>query len=105
MEQRLGHDFSHVRIHSGPAAEQSARDVNANAFTVGNHLVFGTGKYAPRSAKGKWLLAHELTHVIQQQSSIDSGVSGGTQFILRRDTVYDSPNGGAPGVKFTVGKE
>ncbi|MDT4331508.1 DUF4157 domain-containing protein [Methylomonas sp. MV1] len=66
MEQRFGHDFSRVRVHSGGAAEQSAWDVNANAYTVGNHIVFGTGRFAPGTHDGRRLIAHELTHVVQQ---------------------------------------
>jgi Domain of unknown function (DUF4157) len=67
MSQRFGHDFSDVRVHSGAAAQQSARDVNANAYTVGNNIVFGAGHYIPTTHQGKRLLAHELTHVVQQQ--------------------------------------
>lgn len=66
MEQRFGHDFSRVRVHSGAAAEQSARDVNAHAYTVGRDIVFGVGQFAPATPGGRRLLAHELTHVVQQ---------------------------------------
>ena len=66
MEQRFGHDFSRVRVHSGAAAEQSARDVNANAYTVGHDIVFGAGRFAPGTYEGRRLIAHELTHVLQQ---------------------------------------
>lgn len=66
MEQRFGYNFSRVRVHSGPVAEQSARDVNAYAYTVGNNVVFGAGQYAPSTAGGQRLVAHELTHVVQQ---------------------------------------
>ena len=69
MEQRFGHDFSRVRVHAGGAAEQSAREVNANAYTVGHNVVFGTGRFAPGTNEGRRLLAHELTHVVQQSSS------------------------------------
>ena len=68
MEQRFGHDFSHVRVHTGGTADQSAREVNANAYTVGNNVVFGAGQFAPQTQSGKRLLAHELTHVVQQAS-------------------------------------
>ena len=61
MESRFGHDFSQVRLHTDSAAAQSARDVAARAYTVGNHIAFGAG------AAGSQLLAHELTHTIQQQ--------------------------------------
>ena len=66
MEQRFGYDFSRVRVHSGAAAEQSARDVNANAYTVGHDIVFGAGRFAPGTHEGRRLIAHELTHVVQQ---------------------------------------
>ena len=69
MEQRFGHDFSMVRVHSGAAAGQSARAVNAAAYTVGGHIVFGAGQYAPGTTAGRRLLAHELTHVVQQESA------------------------------------
>ncbi len=66
MEQRFGSDFSRVRVHSGAAAEQSARDVNAHAYTVGHNIVFGAGRFAPGTHQGRRLIAHELTHVVQQ---------------------------------------
>lgn len=69
MEQRFGHDFSQVRVHTGLAAEQSARDVNAHAYTVGQNIVFGADRFVPGSHEGQRLLAHELTHVIQQSGS------------------------------------
>jgi Domain of unknown function (DUF4157) len=69
MEQRFNYDFSKVRVHSGAAAEQSARDVNARAYTVGHDIVFGAGRFAPRTREGRRLIAHELTHVVQQAAS------------------------------------
>ena len=70
MEQRFGHDFSTVRIYSGGAAEQSARDVSAQAYTVGQNVVFGAGRFAPGTHQGRRLIAHELTHVVQQQAGV-----------------------------------
>jgi hypothetical protein len=70
MGQRFGHDFSRVRIHTGVEAERSARDVNANAYTVGQNVVFASGQYEPREQRGRHLVAHELTHVIQQSGSM-----------------------------------
>ncbi|MDA9504183.1 hypothetical protein XI09_05275 [Bradyrhizobium sp. CCBAU 11386] len=70
METRLGHDFGHVHIHTGSVAEASARAVHANAYTVGNHVVFGANKYRPGSVEGDRLLAHELTHVKQQAGAV-----------------------------------
>jgi len=66
LESRFGYDFSSVRVHSGTSAERSARDVAANAYTVGNQIVFGAGQFDPGTTNGRRLLAHELTHVIQQ---------------------------------------
>jgi hypothetical protein len=66
MEQRFGHDFSGVRIHTDERAAESAQSVNALAYTVGRDIVFGAGQYAPTLPAGQKLLAHELTHVVQQ---------------------------------------
>jgi len=66
MESRLGHDFSRVRVHADSRAAAAARRENAEAYTFGRHVVFGAGKYRPRTADGQRLLAHELTHVVQQ---------------------------------------
>ncbi|HKP51307.1 MAG TPA: DUF4157 domain-containing protein [Chloroflexia bacterium] len=74
MEPRFGHDFSRVRIHSGPTAEQSARDLNANAYTVGHDIVFGAGRFIPGTHEGQRLIAHELTHVVQQSGSTSTAV-------------------------------
>lgn len=63
---RFDHDFDNVRVHADAAAAESARSINALAYTVGPHVIFGAEQYAPRSAAGKRLLAHELTHVVQQ---------------------------------------
>ncbi len=68
MESRFGHDFSKVRVHADAKAAESAQAVNATAYTVGSDMVFGTGQYAPETNEGKQLLAHELTHVVQQGS-------------------------------------
>src|SRR5258708_6511033 len=68
MEPRFGFDFSRVRVHTGEEAAESARAMNANAYTAGEHVVFGEGKYTPGVPSGKGLIAHELTHVVQQAS-------------------------------------
>ncbi len=70
MESRLGYDFSRVRVHGDAEAAESARAVSALAYTVGPHIVFDAGRYAPRTHAGSKLLAHELTHVIQQSGSV-----------------------------------
>lgn len=69
MEPRFGADFSDVRIHTGDQAAQLSADLGAHAFTVGNHVYFGRNQYQPDSASGKQLIAHELTHTIQQGGS------------------------------------
>jgi hypothetical protein len=66
MESHLGHDFSRVRVHTDERAAESASEVNALAYTIGQDIVFAHGQYAPRSAEGRKLLAHELTHTVQQ---------------------------------------
>jgi len=68
MESRLGADFSDVRVHTDGKAAESARSVQAHAYTVGNDVVFQSDKYAPGSESGQRMLAHELTHVVQQRS-------------------------------------
>ncbi len=68
MEARLGHDFGDVRVHHDASAEESARAVNAHAYTVGPDIVFQRDRYDPSSETGRVTLAHELTHVIQQRS-------------------------------------
>lgn len=68
MESRFGHDFSGVRIHDDAGAAESARSLDAHAYTYGNDIVFGSGQYDPRSNSGKHLLAHELAHVVQAQT-------------------------------------
>jgi hypothetical protein len=66
LEPHFGHDFGQVRVHIGNQAAELARSVRARAFTVGNDVVFGAGEYRPESQAGQQLLAHELTHVVQQ---------------------------------------
>jgi hypothetical protein len=69
MEARFGYDFSDVKIHAGAEAASMSADLHAKAFTVGNNIYFNQGKYAPDSSDGKQLLAHELTHTLQQGGS------------------------------------
>ncbi len=66
VEPRLGHSFSYVRVHADTRAAEAAAALNARAFTTGADIFFGAGQYAPHSLAGQRLLAHELTHVIQQ---------------------------------------
>ena len=87
MESRFGADFSSVRIHTDHSAIQLSRELNAQAFTVGNDIYFNSGKYAPEASDGKHLLAHELTHVIQQSGS------GNTAHIAPRIQRQIAPGG------------
>ncbi len=68
MEPRFGHEFGHVRVHTGEKAARSARNLDALAYTVGHDVVFASGQYSPHSSAGRRLLAHELTHVLQQDA-------------------------------------
>jgi hypothetical protein len=70
FEPRFGTDFSQVRIHADSQAAEAARAVNAKAFTLGRDVVFGAGEYQSRSSERQRLLAHELTHVLQQRNSL-----------------------------------
>ncbi len=81
FEPRLGLDLNRVRLHTGLPAEQSARDLNAHAYTVGDDIVFAAGRLAPETPVGRQLLAHELTHVLQQT------VSGTSPLRLQRQPV------------------
>ncbi len=87
MEPRFGHDFSQVRVHADTKASASAQAVNALAYTVGRDVVFGTGQYSPQTHGGRRLMAHELTHIVQQsklsprmQRKPDSRPSPNVQF-------------------------
>jgi hypothetical protein len=73
MEGQLGHDFSHVRVHTGAGADRSSTELGARAYTVGNEVVFRKGEYAPHTPRGRRLLAHELTHVVQQTGGETGG--------------------------------
>jgi hypothetical protein len=73
MEGRMGHSFADVRVHHDASAAQSAGAIDARAYTLGSHVVFAAGAYRPRTAGGRRLLAHELTHVVQQEGSGEPG--------------------------------
>ncbi len=88
MESHFGYDFTSVRIHTDGMAAKSAQNMNALAYTIGNDIVFGEGQYRPSTSEGKRLLAHELTHVVQQNylqgsASRIVGVLGSTDMISR----------------------
>ena len=69
FEARLGYDFGHARVHNGARAAESARAVGARTYTIGQNVVFATSEYAPQTFAGRRLLAHELSHVLQQRQS------------------------------------
>jgi hypothetical protein len=77
MESGLGADFGDVRVHTDGASAESARAVQAHAYTVGNDVVFQSGLYQPGTADGQRMLAHELTHVVQQRSGPVDGTATG----------------------------
>jgi hypothetical protein len=74
MEPRFGHDFSGVRVHTDARAAESAEAVNAHAFTVGQDVVFAPGQYQPSTDAGNALIAHELSHVLQQEGTSGQSV-------------------------------
>src|SRR5438309_405335 len=78
MEARFGHDFGDVRVHTDTRASESAKAVQAHAYTVGSDIVFQSDRYSPNSSEGQRMLAHELTHVVQQRSGpVDGTPAGG----------------------------
>ena len=93
METRFDHDFGQVRVHTDIQAAQSAHAVHASAYTVGHDVVFGPGEYAPQSHPGERLLAHELTHVVQQEG----GNSLNGPMVLQRDRESGTGAGTTPG--------
>jgi hypothetical protein len=83
MEQRFGWDFTRVRVHDDVAGARSARELQAHAYTAGDHIVFGAARYAPSSTEGRHLLAHELAHVVQQAAP-----GAASMRVIRRAPVY-----------------
>jgi hypothetical protein len=104
FESRFGQDFSHVRLHTDRKAAELAQNLNAKAFTIGRDVVFGAGHYTPQTNAGRRLLAHELTHVVQQQdyqnstnkSDIQRGSKTGTLpaaiVAITESVVFQNPN-------------
>ena len=97
MESRLGADFSDVRVHTDGRASESAKSVQAYAYTVGNDVVFQSGKYEPQSESGQRMLAHELTHVVQQRSGPVDGTPapGGIKISHPSDSFERAAEGSA----------
>lgn len=106
MSQALGHDFSSVRIHIDGEAHALNQQLNARAFTTGADIFFRSGAYSPQSSAGQQLLAHELTHVVQQASgAVDGGGAGmrvnapGDRFEQEADAVARQVSSAAPAVQ------
>ncbi len=78
-ESRFGHDFSSVRIHAGPLSARASRTLKAQAFTRGQDVYFGAGYYQPETSRGRWLIAHELAHTVQQRGGDSRGHAGTIQ--------------------------
>jgi hypothetical protein len=90
MESSMGQDFSDVRVHTGTDAANASKSVQAQAFTVGNEIVFNEGKYNPGSPEGDRTIAHELTHVVQQRSGdVDGESRGGGIKVSTPDDRFD----------------
>lgn len=116
LEPHFGYDFSQVRVHADELAAESAQAVGANAYTAGSHIVFGSGRYAPGTDSGQRLVAHELTHVVQQASgpvpgnpiggglyvsdpgdSFERSARTGTTSTLSEHDSHEDPDTGTPG--------
>jgi len=93
MASRFGQDFSHVRIHTGPRADSAARAVQARAFTLDHDIVFADGQYDPHGTRGRQLLAHELTHVLQQRPAAGGGVGSAVALRAPAGSVQRQPSG------------
>ena len=91
FEPRFVRDFSHVRVHTESSAADTAKSINARAFTLGNHVVMGSGEYHPNSRSGQRLLGHELTHVIQQGEGRTSNKA------QHRESIESDPIDAVPG--------
>ncbi|MDH3974165.1 MAG: DUF4157 domain-containing protein [Deltaproteobacteria bacterium] len=83
FEPRFGTDFSGVRVHADNSAAKLSKSINARAFTLGRNIVFGAGQYKPYSGEGKRLMAHELTHVVQQNTTGNS--------VIQKAEIDDNP--------------
>lgn len=96
MEYRFGADFSHVQIHEDDKAQRSASAISAEAYTYGSHIVFARGKYEPESQRGKHLLAHELTHVLQQDKSVKRRIDPAANANPATESNAPLPNAAGP---------
>lgn len=84
MEERFGRDFSEVRIHTSTSAGMMSQRLNARAFTFGRHVFFAPGEHQPHTERGRRLLAHELTHVVQQSGGVHAGLTAAHQPLVQR---------------------
>ncbi len=98
-EEALGHDFSSVRIHTDRRDARNATEIGARAYTLGHHIVFGSGHYQPATAAGRHLLAHELTHVVQQNEA-DHGTGRASWVWRQEDDREDRPNSAPRAVEY-----
>ena len=97
MEPRFGHDFSKVRVHADARAAQSAQAINARAYTAGREVVFGAGQHSPDTSGGMRLLAHELTHVVQQGAAgLHRVADGGLEDATPQEPVIQRKEGDDP---------
>jgi hypothetical protein len=85
MEHRMGHDFSSVRVHTDSQSAKLSSEIQAKAFTTGKNIYFNQGQFSPETHSGKRLIAHELTHVVQQSGA----AAGGTKQIQREETTEE----------------
>jgi hypothetical protein len=99
FEQRLGHDFSRVRVHTDEQAARSAQEVNALAYTVGRDISFGSGQFAPDTEAGQKLLAHELAHVVQNGNCYTAANRLQRQVLPHRPAVRQHETMSTPGPK------
>jgi hypothetical protein len=96
FEPRFGRDFSDVRVHTGARAADAAKSLNARAFTLGKDIVFGSGQYFPQTSAGNRLLAHELTHVVQQGGGRSSSSDKLQRTVLNAAFSCPANTAGAP---------
>ena len=104
MERLFGQDFSKVRVHSDSQAEESASKENAKAYTLGNSIVFGRGRYAPQTGDGNRLIAHELAHVVQQsRGGGNAGLAESNRLEAAAEQVATKATSGSPGTVTVAG--
>lgn len=101
MESKFGQDFSKVRVHTDPDAAKASQKLGANAFTVGNDIAFAPGKFDPSTPDGKKLLAHELTHTLQQTDEIKMQPAEEEEQAPQQDVLEDE----AKGMELAIGEE